>query len=256
MNTIHTTFEDLRERNELALIPYMTAGFPTLDASIETLAQIAENGADLLEIGIPFSDPVADGPTIQHSSQVALDNGTRLSNILDALRTVRFAQPLVAMSYLNPLLAYSPGKLFAKMKEAGVSGLIVPDLPPEESDDWLGAARDAAIALVFLVAPTSSQERVRRIAERSDAFLYYVSVTGTTGIRQGLPADLSESLRAVRVVTDKPLVVGFGISESNQIRSLRCHADGVVVGSRIVEAVRRGEPVAELITRLKEATRS
>lgn len=253
---IHQTFQTLCERNELALIPYVTAGFPTLDASIETLARIAEHGPDLLEIGIPFSDPVADGPTIQQASQVALDNGVCLPQVLDALRSVPFRQPLVAMSYLNPLLAQPAGTLFTRMKDAGLSGLIIPDLPPEESDDWLAAARDAGIHLVFLVAPTSSAERIARIAERCDAFVYYVSVTGTTGARRALPSDLSASLQRVRRATDKPVAVGFGIAEPEQIRSLHGHADGVVVGSRIVEAVRRGEDVAELITQLKQATRS
>ncbi len=263
-NMITDVFERLRERRELALIPYVTAGFPTLDASMEAVALIANRGADIIEIGIPFSDPVADGPTIQHASHVALQQGVRLAGVLDRLRGLRVRQPLVLMSYLNPLLAYSPAcacshadrprRLFADMQEAGARGLIIPDLPPEEADPWLEAARAEGVSLIFLVAPTSSTDRIRRIAEISDAFLYYVSVTGTTGARPNLPPDLKDALKRVRSITDQPLVVGFGISQPEHIRSLREDADGVVVGSRIVDALRTGGDLAELITGLKEAT--
>ncbi len=252
--TIRETFEKLRSRDELAFIPYQTAGFPTLDESLRNLQLLAEHGADLLEIGIPFSDPIADGPTIQYSSHVALDNGVRLKDVLTALGQLELPCPLVMMSYLNPLMAHGRERLFADMRAAGISGLIVPDLSLEEADEWLAAARACDISIVFLLAPTSTDERIRRIAELTDGFIYAVSLTGTTGARRALPAGLPNFLNRIRAVTDKPIVVGFGISAPEHVRALRGQADGVVVASRIIDAIRRGDEWTGLVESLKAAT--
>ena len=182
--TLRETFETLRGRDELAFMPYQTAGFPTLEKSVENLRVLGEHGADLLELGIPFSDPIADGPTIQYSSHVALENGTRLKDVLAALREFELPCPLVMMSYLNPLMAYGEERLFADMRAARINGLIVPDLALEEADEWLAAAREHGISIVFLLAPTSTDERIRRTAELTDDFIYAVSLTGTTGARR------------------------------------------------------------------------
>lgn len=252
--TIRDTFNSLAARRETALIPYVTAGFPTLDESLENLQTIAGAGADLMEIGIPFSDPVADGPTIQHAAHTALEQGVRLTDILSALESVRLSLPLIAMSYLNPLLAYGPN-LIADLGKAGISGLIVPDLPVEEADGWLDACRSGGIDLIFLAAPTSTPQRLRAIAEKSDAFIYYVSVTGTTGARSTLPPGLIDALASLKKITDKPVAAGFGISTPDQVRALHGRADGVVVGSRVIEAIRRGEDLEKLIRDLKNATK-
>jgi tryptophan synthase alpha subunit len=253
--TLRETFETLRSRDELAFMPYQTAGFPTLEESLENLRLLAEHGADLLELGIPFSDPIADGPTIQYSSHMALENGTRLKNVLAALRQVELPCPLVMMSYLNPLMAYDRAKLFADLRAARIRGLIVPDLALEEAGEWLAVAREHGTSIVFLLAPTSTEERIRRTAALTDEFIYAVSVTGTTGARDALYAGLPEFLKRIKAVTDKPIVVGFGISTPEHVRALRGHADGVVVASRIIDAVRRGDEWIGLVESLKAATR-
>lgn len=256
---ISSVFEELRARGEMALIPYLTAGFPTMDGFVENLRIAADNGANVIEIGIPFCDPIADGPTIQRSSQVALAGGARLPAIFDALAAVRAKEmklpPLVFMSYLNPPLALGVEKLFGKMRDLNVSGLIPADLPVEESDEWLAAARRHGIDLIFLAAPTSTDERLRGIAERSSGFVYAVSRAGTTGARGELDIALPKFLARIRAATKTPIAVGFGISTPEHMRSLRGHADGAVVGSRLVDAIDRGEDVAALVRSLKEATR-
>ena len=253
--TLRETFESLRSRGELAFMPYQTAGFPTLGGSLANLRVLAELGADLLEIGIPFSDPIADGPTIQYASQIALENGVSLRSSLAALEQLDVPCPLVVMSYLNPLLAVEREQLFAALHAVRVRGLIVPDLDLAEADEWCAAAREHDVSLVFLLAPTSSDERMRRIAELSDGFIYAVSLTGTTGAREMLPASLPRFLERIRAVTDKPVVVGFGISTPEHVRSLHGRADGVVVASRIIDAIRRGQPWTGLVESLKAATR-
>ncbi len=254
--TISQTFERLRSQDEIALIPYMTAGFPTLRKSIDHLETVARSGGDIIEVGIPFSDPVADGPTIQYASQVALENGVTLAKTLDALSHVDLGKPLVAMSYLNPLTAYGMERLFDDLRAARVTGLIIPDLPAEEADDWQASAEGAGIDLVFLIAPTSTSQRIKHIAERSQGFLYYVSITGITGARSALAKSLPDRLAEIRKVTDTPIAVGFGISTPEQVRSLRSYADAAVVGSRIIDAVRREENLFDLIKDLKAATRN
>ena len=254
--TLRETFDNLRGRKELAFMPYQTAGFPTLEDSLANLRELAKLGADLLEIGIPFSDPMADGPTIQYSSQVALEQGTSLKQVLAALRQIELPCPLVMMSYLNPLLTYGRKKLFADMHAARISGLIVPDLPLEEAQPWLEAARVHQIGIIFLLAPTSTDERIQRAAELTDAFIYAVSLAGTTGARRMLDAKLPAFLGRIRAITDLPIVVGFGISEPEHIRALCGQADGVVVASRIIDAIRRGDQWTDLVKSLKDATRS
>jgi tryptophan synthase alpha chain len=254
--TIADTFTRLRERHELALMPYVMAGYPNLPRSLEIMRQIAEGGADLLEIGVPFSDPVADGVTIQAASQVALDGGFRLNDLLTATRQQPLRCPAVLMSYLNPLLAFGRDPLMDALVESKIAGLIVPDLPLEEADDWLVAARERQLAVIFLVAPTSSDERIRRIAAQSDGFIYAVSVAGTTGVRDRADAHLTDYLTRIRQITDKPIAVGFGISKPEHVQALRGVADGAIVGSRLVQAIERDEDLSSLVQSLKIATRS
>lgn len=253
---IRDKFDQFSRAGEMLFMPYITAGYPSLDESMDALHTLADNGADIIELGIPFSDPIADGPTIQYSSQIALQSGITLEKILNSLRNTKINKPIVLMSYLNPFLAYGKENLFSEMKEIGISGIIVPDMPAEESNEWLSLSNQYDIDVIFLVAPTSSDDKIRFIAERSKAYIYLVSITGTTGAREKLPADIIEFVRRVKRITNVPVAVGFGISTSEQIASLRGEADGIIIGSRMIEAIRRKENLGELVRKFKEATKA
>lgn len=254
--TITDIFARLRPRRELALMPYVKAGYPNLSRSIEIMRQVADSGADLIEIGVPFSDPVADGVTIQGASQIALNAGFRLRDLLSVIRNQPLSCPAVLMSYLNPLLAYGRESLFDDMKRARISGLIIPDLPVDEAGDWLAMSGSTEITMVFLVSPTSSDERIGLIAAKSLGFIYAVSVAGTTGVRDQDIAGLTNYLARIRRMTDKPVAVGFGISTPEHVHALRGLADGAIVGSRFVQAIERNEDLPALVTAFKNAARS
>ena len=253
--TICQTFEALKRRNEAALIAYTMAGFPTLDRSMECVEALCAGGADLVEIGVPFSDPIADGPAIQHAGIQALKNGVHLRAIIESARSLRTDKPLLLMSYLNPLLAYGTTRAVNDMKQAGFSGLIVPDLPVDEAEFLRNDAEQTGLDMVFLATPVTDDSRLRLIADRSQGFLYCVSLTGTTGMRDGIDDGLPAFLTRVRSATDKPVAVGFGVSTPQQVRQLSVLADGVIVGSRIVEAVRKEEDLEALVGELKKATK-
>lgn len=253
--TLRETFDRLRKRGEMALMPYVMAGYPTLEGSLDVLSLVAVSGADMIEIGVPFSDAVADGVTIESAAHHALVGGFRLPQFIKRLCGTELACPTILMSYLNPLLAYGRDRLFDDLVRAGIRGLIVPDLLPEDADDWLAASRARGIAMAFLVAPTSTDERIRQIASVSDGFIYAVSVMGTTGARADLDERLPAYLGRLKRLTDKPVAVGFGISRPDHVRTLRGLADGAVIGSRLVEAIRAEEDVAALIQSFKLATR-
>jgi tryptophan synthase alpha chain len=231
------------------------AGYPDVERSLQIITTVAEQGVDIIEIGVPFSDPVADGVTIEAAGQLALANGFSLSQFLIRLGELKIPRPLVLMSYLNPLLAYGRDKLLDDARSAGIRGMIVPDLPPEEAGEWLTASKEKQIDMVFLVAPTSTDDRIREIATSTRGFLYAVSVAGTTGVRTELDPKLPTFLARLKRITDNPVAVGFGISRPEHIRALHGHADGAVVGSRIVQAIHDHEDLTELITTLKNATR-
>jgi len=253
MTNIAETFATCRKRGEMALILYATMGYPDRPSSLDLIRTMADAGADLIEIGVPFSDPVADGPAIQHSSQAALDRGITLTQILDDAAGLNMPVPLVLMSYLNPLLAYGLDRLFLRLRKQEICGLVVPDLPVEESDDIRSRAAGAGVDLILLAAPTSPLDRLVRICERTSGFVYCVSAAGTTGTKARLDPGLQGFLASVRQITTKPIGVGFGISSPSHVRSLQGHADGVIVGSRIVEAVRNREPIRPLIESLRIA---
>lgn len=248
-------FDKLKNQKEAALIIYTTAGFPDWPTFMENLTIIAESGADLIEVGVPFSDPIADGPVIQYASQVALENDVNLNKILESIHPIEKRCPIVLMSYLNPLIAYGKRRIFKEANEAGFSGLIIPDLPVEEASTWSQSALSYNLDLILLVAPTSSESRIRTISEYSNGFLYCVSLTGTTGVRKTLSVTVKPFLKKVRRISQKPIAVGFGISNPEQIRELRGCADGVIVGSRIIEAIHRKENLEDLIRKMKSATR-
>jgi tryptophan synthase alpha chain len=229
----------LKARNRAALIPYLTAGFPEPRATPALLETLADAGADALELGIPFSDPLADGPVIQGASQRALAAGMTLEGALGIAAAFRARRPtpLYIMSYANPIVAYGPPRFFERAARAGVAGLVIPDLPPEESDGWRQGAAAAGVPLVFLCAPTTSPERVRRIDRVSSDFIYLVSLKGVTGARASLPPGLGAFVRRVRRLTAHPLCVGFGIARPDQARQVARVADGVIVGSAVVRLI-------------------
>ncbi|MFN2195426.1 MAG: tryptophan synthase subunit alpha [Anaerolineales bacterium] len=236
---ITTAFQSARETRRAALMPYFTLGFPDPQSSVEIVAAIAASGADLIELGVPFSDPLADGPTIQHSTQVALEQGTTPAVCLELVGQIRargVEQPLLLMGYINPMLAYGLPRFIEHAAAAGADGLIVPDLPPEEAGEIQALCAAAGLALVFLAAPNSSAARLAVVAENSSGFLYLVSLTGVTGARAQLPPDLADFIQRARATTDLPLAVGFGISSPQQAASVGEQADGVIVGSALIRA--------------------
>ena len=228
-----------RDGGQPLVIPYLTAGFPHQRETVPLLKALVRGGADAIELGLPFSDPLADGPVIQRTSQKALRAGITHRQILSLVREFRKHSevPLIVMGYLNPILAYGAEQFFSDAGEAGVDGMIIPDVPPDEAGPYLGPARKAGLSWMFLAAPTSSDERLQKIDDASSDLSYCVSVTGVTGARKTLPADITEYLsRASRLMT-KPFVVGFGISSRDQITQVAPPAAGVVVGSAMLQAL-------------------
>jgi tryptophan synthase alpha chain len=228
-------------------MPYLTMGYPDKESALELVPAIAEAGADLIELGVPFSDPLADGATIQASSQRALENGMSLALCLEqaeVLRTQGVQLPLVMMGYYNPILQMGTASFARGAARAGVDGLIVPDLPPGEAGELRAALHDQNIDLVFLLAPTADEARVRTVAELSSGFLYLVSLVGVTGARNRLPPELEAFVARARSATDLPLAVGFGIGTPEQAARVARIADGVIVGSALIRAIgESGQPV-------------
>jgi tryptophan synthase alpha chain len=265
MSRLGATFATLRQHGERALIPYFTAGDPSLGVTRRLVIEAAKRGADIIELGIPFSDPLADGPVVQRATQRALAAGVTLPRVLELVREMRgeVMAPLVFLSYYNPILAFGLKAFCRTAVEAGVDGVIVADLPPEEAGPLHLEAAAAGLELIHLVAPTSTPDRMRKIAKATGSFIYMVSLTGVTGTRAELPPDLAQHLRALRGITTKPICVGFGISGPEQAAAVARFADGVIVGSAIVKLVERygGSPellvqVGDFIAALKKALRS
>ncbi len=253
MSKISEVFESLSKKNEAALITYLTAGYPTLDASLNYIKTLAQY-SDMIEIGVPFSDPIADGKTIQFSSQIALKSGVNLVEILKRVARLDIKKPIILLSYLNPLIALGIEESFRKMQKARIAGLIVPDLVIEESELLKELALKYSIDLIHLVAPTSDKKRIKLIGEATKGFVYCVSVTGTTGVRKKLPYKLLSFISLVKSIVQKPVAVGFGISHPGQIKKLSKVADGIIIGSRIIEIIRNREDLNFHLKRFKQAT--
>lgn len=241
-NRIDRLFAD---RTKKRFIPFLSIGDPTLDVSEELVIALAQSGADLIELGVPFSDPIADGPTIQRASQRALAAGITLLDVMHLTARVRqkgVTIPLVFFTYYNPVLQYGIARFFRDLAACGADGIIIPDLPTEENEGAAQAARDNGVHLISLVAPTS-KARIATIGQKASGFLYCVSSLGVTGVREELPPDLGQFLDSVKASTDKPIAVGFGISTPEQVRFTARHADGVVVGSAIVREIEKNLPL-------------
>jgi len=231
-----------------ALIAYVTVGYPTVEATLKVVPLLADNGCDIVELGIPFSDPLADGVTIQKSSFHALKNGVtpRLCLELAGQLSHKVKIPLVFMTYYNPVLKHGLAKFCTASAKSGVSGLIIPDLPPDEGSELEAVSRKEGLELIYLLAPTSTGERIRLAVERSRGFIYLVSVAGVTGARDRLPVDLAAFVARVRKLARQPLCVGFGISTPEQAGQIAHTADGVIVGSRIIQLMEKEDDFASL----------
>ncbi len=241
MNRIQRCFAHLRRRKQKALIAYVTAGFPSLKTLPSVVGALADQRVDLVEIGIPFSDPLADGPTIQASSASALRHGMKVKKLFPLVRKIRRSfpdLPMLFMTYYNPVFHFGLKAFCRQASGSGIDGLIVPDLPPEEAGDLLRASRAAGLDLVFLAAPTSPRGRLKRIAHLSKGFIYCVSLTGVTGARNSVNAQLTH-VRQLKRITKLPVCVGFGISNSAQARKYLRSADGIIIGSALISAIGR-----------------
>ncbi len=255
MSRIGERFRRLKRENRKALIAYVTAGFPSLKETDRSVRDLERAGADVIEIGVPFSDPIADGPTIQYSSQKALEKGITLSRILAWIKTVRERSqvPLVLMSYLNPIHHMAYGKFARAAAAAGVDGLIVPDLIPEEAGEIRKVLKAHGLDMIFLVAPTTPRERRKWVARQSAGFLYAVSVTGVTGARKRFPPGTFEFIKTLRRDSPVPVALGFGISGPDQVRSFAPHVDGVIVASALIQRLRDRKPLFPFMKSLRAA---
>jgi tryptophan synthase alpha chain len=263
MSRIAGTFRRLQKAGEAALIPYVTVGYTSLDLTRRILPIIARQGADLIELGIPFSDPMADGATVQRASYAALEAGVTVADCLSVAAEARRSNevPLIFMSYYNPIHHYGPERFATDSAASGVDGLIIPDLPPEEAGEIKAACDAAGVDLIFLVAPTSTDERISQVTKMASGFVYCVSLVGVTGARSELGASARQIVERVRRFTDLPLVVGFGISKPEQVAQVAAIADGAVVGSALVNLIESHPEdevileVSDYVRTLKEATR-
>ena len=244
MNSIASVFRP----DYKALIAYITVGYPSIEATLEVVPLLASNGCDIVELGIPFSDPLADGATIQKASYQALQQGTTPELCLEVAHKLhqKIATPLVFMTYYNPVFNFGLEAFCQSCAEAGVSGLIIPDLPPEEGEGLEVITRKHSLDLIYLLAPTSTKERIAVVAERSRGFIYLVSLTGVTGARQTLPPELESFVKRVRQKAKQPLCVGFGVSNPEQAGRIARIADGVIVGSRIIQLMEADESMASV----------
>ena len=254
---ISRRFAELRARGELGIVAYITAGDPSLEATRQFVLALADAGADVIELGVPFSDPIADGPTIQRASERALKSGTTLSGVLDLVEKIRESSevPLVIFSYFNPILQMGLKRFADAAAAAGADGVLATDLTPEESAEYRGIISERGLDTIFFAAPTSTDERLAKIVACSSGFLYLISRTGVTGAKDALPEDLPALIRRARKVTQLPIAVGFGISLRGHVSILGGLADAAVVGSALVSEIERASSVEAAAAALTERVR-
>ncbi|MGQ0540833.1 MAG: tryptophan synthase subunit alpha [Blastocatellia bacterium] len=253
MKRIERKFEELNEAGRKGFIPFVSAGDPDLETSKQIVLALAENGADIIELGVPFSDPMADGPTIQASSQRALENGVTLSNIFVMIRQIRTETevPIVLFSYLNPLYRYGIGRLASDAADVGIDGVLVTDAVDGEAAEISAALRAKDLDLISLIAPTTSDMRLQKVAERAAGFIYAISRAGVTGARYETSSSAQVLVERARKFTDLPIAVGFGISTAEQITDVWRYADAAVVGSAIVAEIERSLPNGNVVENVK-----
>jgi len=263
VSRIEKRFKSLN--GDKALVAFFTAGDPDLSSSKDIFSVVEKSGADIIELGVPFSDPLADGPVIQASAHRSLKKGTTLVKILELVKDIRSQSqlPIVLMSSFNPILVYGQEKFVTDAVSAGVDGVILPDLPPEEAKEFLGFADEKKLDMIFLLAPTSTQDRIKMVDDASSGFIYYVSLTGTTGTKKSLAKNLEEKVTAIKKQVGLPVLVGFGISGPEQAKEAAQYSDGVIIGSAIVKLIEshsdseeRNKSIAEFVSSIRTALNS
>lgn len=257
MNRIDRTFSELKSQGRKALVCFVTAGDPNLDATKSLVPAIAEAGADIIELGVPFSDPMAEGPTIQASSLRAISAGTTIDRLFECIKEIRIEcdTPLVLMTYSNPVISYGFDRFAQNAAVSGADGVIMTDMPPEEAGEWKEAADNAGLATIFLVAPTSTKDRIKRAANMASGFIYCVSRTGVTGARSDIPIELGDLVGRIKDVSDLPVVVGFGISKPEHVAGIFTFADGAVVGSALVDVIAKSSGSREMVSEFVRSLR-
>lgn len=245
MNRIDIVFQ---KKGYKALIAYVTVGYPDIEATIKIVPLLAENGCDIIELGIPFSDPMADGVTIQHASYCALQNGVTTQKCLNLVGDLRKQTdiPLIFMTYYNPVYHYGLEKFCKNCVQSGIDGLIIPDLTPDEDEELENITAKTGLDLIYLLSPTSTKTRIELVAQKSRGFIYMVSLTGVTGARDNMKFDINDFVADVRKATDKPLCVGFGISTPEQAKQVSQLADGVIIGSQIIKLMEKDDSFASV----------
>jgi tryptophan synthase alpha chain len=255
MNRIDRTFKTLRKNGRKALIPYIMAGDPDLDATKKYIDDLESSGADIIELGVPFSDPLADGPTIQRAAERSLQKGTTLRKVLNLVKEIRKTSeiPLILMTYYNPIFKMGIESFITKAVKAGVDGVIIPDLIPDEADEFMKLSRQHNLDTIFLLAPTSTDDRIRIVSKASTGFIYYVSITGITGAKLSMGTLMKKTLETINSATRKPVAVGFGVSNAKEAASVASRADGVIIGSAIVKLIAKGKSINGFIKGIRKA---
>ncbi len=255
MSRISETFNSLKKKGGKALIPYIMAGDPSLDATKQFVLDLEAAGADIIELGVPFSDPLADGPTIQRAAEKALNNGTTLKKVLGLVKEIRRVSgiPLILMTYYNPVFKMGIETFVKKAVSVGVDGVIIPDLIPDEAEDFIKLARMHRLDTIFLLAPTSTPERINRVVKAVTGFIYYVSITGITGSKLTIEKNMKDTLHSIRGISGKPVAIGFGISRPEEASAIAKLADGVIVGSAIVKLIAQGKSIKNYVKSLRKA---
>lgn len=258
MSRIETKFVELKKNGKKALIAYIMAGDPGLEETERLIIELEKGGADLIELGIPFSDPLADGPTIQKAAIRALQHDVSLRDVIGLVKKVRRVSqvPIIFMSYYNPVFKYGEEKFVTDAVKAGVDGVIVPDLPPEEAGSLKGLASEKGLDTIFLLAPTSNEERIKKVCNISKGFIYYVSVTGVTGTREGISKDIRGMVKKIKAESRMPVAVGFGISRPEQAVEIASMADGVIVGSAIVKIIEENIGKTTMVKKVRDFVKS
>ena len=249
MNRIERKFQELRRHDKKAFIVFITAGYPSLNITEKLVLEFDKIGVDIIELGVPFSDPLADGPIIQEASGVALKRKININEILNLVKKLRKDTniPICLMSYYNPIFCFGEERFLREAQYAGVDGIIIPDLPPEEGRSFIRLANKFNLDIIFFLSPTSPSERIKLVSNASKGFIYYVSLTGVTGPRQNLPLNLVHNLKVIKKYTQKPVCVGFGVSKPFHVKEIYKIADGVIVGSAVIKKIKENIDKKDLV---------
>lgn len=255
MNRIEQTFAELKKTGRKALIPYIMAGDPSLERTIRFVLDLESAGADIIELGVPFSDPLADGPTIQQAAERSLKSGTTLKRVLSLVKEIRKVSdiPLILMTYFNPVFKFGIDSFVRDAVRNGVDGVIIPDLIPDEAGDFVKLAKQHGLNTIFLLAPTSTGERIKKVSQVSSGFIYYVSITGITGSKLTTGKTMKATLNAIKKHAKQPVAVGFGISNAREAKEVAKLADGVIIGSAIVKLINQKKSIKTFVKDIKKA---